>query len=125
MIGLLINYRVIINLDFPLIATFLFMFASLTKLSLIIPQNLLTPLLETPTSTYLLTVALSQIVSNLPATLILAQHTSLWQPLTIGVNAGGSILITGSLANIITLRLVGNEVIRLQKKQWPYSLQLF
>jgi len=114
MISLLINYRVIINLDFTLIATFLFMFASLTKLSLIIPQDIMTPLLKTPLTTYLLGISLSQALSNVLTTLILIPHTKLWKPLLMGVNAGGCGLVTASLANLITLRLLRKGLRRLQ-----------
>ncbi len=59
----------------------------------------------TPLRTYTYALLLSQAISNVPATVLLAGHTPYWHPLAYGVNIGGTILIWGSLANIITLRL--------------------
>jgi Na+/H+ antiporter NhaD/arsenite permease-like protein len=50
-------------------------------------------------------IVLSQIVSNVPAAIFLAQFTDDWIALAWGVSVGGFGLAIGSLANLIALRL--------------------
>ncbi|NYE22490.1 SLC13 family permease [Pigmentiphaga litoralis] len=52
---------------------------------------------------------LSQIISNVPATVFLSQFTKEWQTLLIAVNVGGYGLAIGSMANLIALRLEGSK----------------
>lgn len=47
----------------------------------------------------------SQVISNVPATLVLARFTDDWQALAWGATVGGFGLAIGSLANLIALRL--------------------
>ena len=48
---------------------------------------------------------LSQIMSNVPATILLSQYSSDWQHLAWGADVGGFGLVIGSLASLIALRL--------------------
>lgn len=52
---------------------------------------------------------LSQVISNVPATVFLSQFTKEWQTLLIAVNVGGYGLAIGSMANLIALRLEGSR----------------
>ena len=54
-----------------------------------------------------LAAGLSQAVSNVPAAVMLARLTppGEWWALALGVNLGGALLVTGSLANLIVVRL--------------------
>jgi Na+/H+ antiporter NhaD/arsenite permease-like protein len=52
---------------------------------------------------------LSQVISNVPATVFLSQFTKAWQTLLIAVNVGGYGLAIGSMANLIALRLEGSK----------------
>jgi Na+/H+ antiporter NhaD/arsenite permease-like protein len=47
---------------------------------------------------------LSQIISNVPAAVLLSHFTGAWQPLLVGVNIGGAGTLVGSLASLITLQ---------------------
>ena len=69
---------------------------------------------------YIYALLLSQVVSNVPATIILAPHTRDWLPLALGVNIGGVFLLTGSLANILALRVTGARADRFQALLLPY-----
>ena len=89
----------------PLIFTFMLMFASFNELSRLIPTAVLDHVLLSPISTYLFSIGLSQLISNVPATLIIENHVNNWIPLAVGTNVGGCGVITGSLANLITIRL--------------------
>lgn len=55
-------------------------------------------------------VGVSQIMSNVPAAIVLSQFTTAWQPLLLGVNIGGVGTPLGSLASLITI----NEYTRLR-----------
>lgn len=46
----------------------------------------------------------SQVISNVPAAVILSHFTDAWQPLLIGVNIGGAGTFVGSLASLIAIR---------------------
>lgn len=47
---------------------------------------------------------LSQIISNVPAAVLLSHFTGAWQPLLVGVSIGGAGTLVGSLASLITLQ---------------------
>ena len=59
-------------------------------------------------------IALSQIISNVPATFLLADFNVNWVVLAYSVNIGGAGIVTGSLANLIALRLVDSKKIFLR-----------
>ena len=52
----------------------------------------------------LVSAGLSQIISNVPAAVLLSHFTGTWQPLLVGVNIGGAGTLVGSLASLITLQ---------------------
>ena len=53
---------------------------------------------------------LSQIISNVPATVLLSNLYSNWLPIAYGVNVGGNGTLIASFANLITLRLSDKKV---------------
>ncbi len=57
----------------------------------------------------LISALLSQVISNVPATIVLSGFTHNYSALSWGVNLGGNGLIPASLANIIALRLAGGR----------------
>lgn len=52
----------------------------------------------------LVSAGLSQVISNVPAAVLLSHFTGAWQPLLVGVNIGGAGTLVGSLASLITLQ---------------------
>ncbi len=54
---------------------------------------------------YLAGIAASQVVSNVPAAILLAEYSRDWRVIAYAVNVGGFGLMIGSLANIIALRM--------------------
>ncbi len=46
----------------------------------------------------------SQMISNVPAAVVLSHFTEAWQPLLVGVNIGGAGTFVGSLASLIAIR---------------------
>jgi Na+/H+ antiporter NhaD/arsenite permease-like protein len=58
---------------------------------------------------YFSSIALSQVMSNVPATVLLSPFTTDWRELLYGVNAGGCGTIIASLANLLGWRIYVRE----------------
>jgi len=99
------------RLDWPLLLVFLLMFVDL-RLVAMMPAiaDWLTHLgLDHAGNLYLAGAGLSQLISNVPATILLSGHSPDWRALAWGVDMGGFGLAVGSLANLIALRLAGTR----------------
>ncbi len=86
--------------DWALVMTFAFIFIDFRELALLLPLH--PPCSEEGVVLY--STLLSQVIGNVPATVLLSTKEALWLPLAVGVNAGGVGFITGSLANLIAVR---------------------
>lgn len=99
--------RVLLNIDWSLLAVFIVMFIDvhlLTRLPALQPTiDALGHLSEG--KLYLVAVGLSQAISNVPATILLLQKAPPGDVLAWAVNIGGFGLLPGSLANLIALRM--------------------
>ena len=92
------------ELDFSLLATFVCFFLVSGNLGRVeAVRTCLQGLLEK--STLLTSAAASQIISNVPAAVLLSTFTDQWKPLLLGVNVGGLGTPIASLASLITLKL--------------------
>lgn len=95
--------KALARVDYGLLATFLcfFVFAgNMARIPLF--ETALSPLMD---QWGLLVSALtSQVISNVPAAVVLSHFTSDWAPLLVGVNIGGAGTFVGSLASLITIR---------------------
>jgi len=121
---LLTRPRILLSLDYLLLASFALMFIDFRILGRLLALVLsgLTGLGTVPT--ILVAAGLSQLVSNVPATILLLNHVKAWRLLAYGVNLGGVGLVTGSLANLIAIRLSGISVNKLHKYLLPYFAAL-
>ncbi len=117
---LAVKRKIITTIDYGLILTFSLMFIDFGEISKLIGFYGLIPKLNTDVNTLLTSAFLSQLISNVPATITLINHVSLWGPLALGVNIGGVGLIIGSMANIITLRLIKLKLTKFHKYSLPY-----
>jgi Na+/H+ antiporter NhaD/arsenite permease-like protein len=99
------------RLDWALLATFAAIFLALGHLTSLPGIQALAHRLDwnAPMTLYLGSVALSQLISNVPATVLLSHFASSPVTLAIGANVGGFGLVIGSLANLIALRLEGKR----------------
>jgi Na+/H+ antiporter NhaD/arsenite permease-like protein len=102
--------RVLMRLDWALLATFALMFVVVHQLvALPWVAGLMSQLpMDQPLPAYLVAIATSQVISNVPATLLLADGTqplAAFAALAVGVNVGGYGFVLGSMANLIALRL--------------------
>jgi len=96
--------------DWPLLMLFMVMFIDFRVISDIpaISDLIVT---ASPQGTFGTSILLSQVMSNVPATIFLSNLTDNWRILAWGANVGGSGLAIGSLASIIALRLYGGREI--------------
>lgn len=104
----LVAYRqVVAQIDWALLLVFMLMFIDLRLVAAASPVQALFAGagLDQASHLYLAALAASQVISNVPATILLAQYSPDWRTLAFGVNAGGAGLAIGSLANIIALRM--------------------
>lgn len=107
----LLDRKLLKEIDYMLLATFVCFFVVSENLGRVdsvreFLQNLLSA------STLLTAVGTSQIISNVPAAVLLSGFTDQWQPLLAGVNIGGLGTPIASLASVITLKLY---------MRWPNS----
>ncbi len=103
--------RVLLAVDWALLLLFVVMFVDLHLLAETawLRGIFATLDLGKPGVLYLTGVGASQVLSNLPAALLLAKFTPHWRVLAFAVNLGGAGLALGSLANLIALRLAGKR----------------
>ncbi|RKY99368.1 MAG: citrate transporter, partial [Candidatus Hydrothermota bacterium] len=103
--------RVLLRADWLLILLFAAVFIDFHLLSGLPPVDRVVSSLSSghPSRVFLLSAALSQLVSNVPAAVLMSKFTDKWQALAYGVNVGGNGLVIASLANLIALRLGGRR----------------
>jgi Na+/H+ antiporter NhaD/arsenite permease-like protein len=123
-VGLVFFRRVLAGVDWLLLATFAAMFTGLGHLAAlpIVQAHVGELAWRDPRITYTGGVVLSQIISNVPAAVLLRHYAPNLTLLAIAVNVGGSGLMIGSLANLIALRLDGSRGIGWRFHAWsiPY-----
>lgn len=101
---LLLNRKLLKNVDYALLATFVCFFIISGNLGRIECIDLILQRLL-GNNALLTTVAASQVISNVPAAVLLSTFTDNWQALLLGVNIGGLGTPVASLASLITLKL--------------------
>jgi len=96
----LIFDRKALRVDYALFFSFLFFFGIADNLKVILASEI-----SHSGHIFLLSALASQVISNVPATLLFAKFTLNWQALLWGVNAGGFGSLFGSLANLIAYKI--------------------
>ena len=99
--------RVLRAVDWALLAIIALMFIDLRQLAALpmVAQALAQAPIEVGWRAYLAASAASQLISNVPATILLDGHVRDLPALAAGVSVGGFGCVLGSLANLIALRL--------------------
>jgi Na+/H+ antiporter NhaD/arsenite permease-like protein len=97
--------------DWSLIAVFALMFVDIHLLTALDGmRNLLGSLThDSPRMLFAAGVLASQVISNVPATILLTQWVPANAVLAYAVNVGGFGFVLGSLANLIALRMVSER----------------
>ena len=111
LVFLLLRHEVLTRIDWGLLLVFVLMFIDLRLLAgFAVVRDAMTALgLEQARHLYLVGIAASQLISNVPAAIALADYSRDWRTLAYGVNIGGFGLMIGSMANLIALRLCGER----------------
>src|SRR5690554_7866077 len=123
--GLLFR-AVLRGVDWLLLLVFMLMFVAFGLLAGLIATDVLVAwLLARPGGVMTASVVVSQFISNVPATILLASFADDWQALAWGVSVGGFGLATGSLANLIALRLARVEGLWRGVLLWSLSGMVF
>ena len=107
---LICNKKLFKNVDYGLLLTFAGFFIFIGCLSAL-PQvsNYLKSVLSSAYSTYLAGIFSSQVISNVPAAILLSGFTANPKELLLGVNVGGLGTLTASLASVISFKLYKNS----------------
>ncbi|MBD8872437.1 SLC13 family permease [Rhodanobacter sp. DHB23] len=113
----LIARHVPARIDWLLLATFVAIFLCLGHFAELplVRHGLDRLALDRPLTLFACGIAISQVISNVPATVLLLDRAHDATALAVAVNVGGAGLAIGSLANLIALRLANQ----------PHGLRLF
>ncbi len=108
---LLFYRKIILKADWVLVLLFIFIFVDIHLLSqLKIIQNLFNQLNFNNINTLFFSGAfLSQIISNVPTTVLLSHYSTDYKIIAYGVNIGGNGLLIGSFANLIALNFMKSK----------------
>jgi di/tricarboxylate transporter len=108
---MLLRPRVLAQLDWGLLLVFVLMFIDLRLLAGLggVRHAMAGLGLDQAGHLYLAGIAASQVISNVPAAIALAEYSRDWRVLAYAVNVGGFGLMVGSLANLIALRMSGDR----------------
>ena len=106
-IFLVAHRRVLARVDWALILVFMLMFVDMRLIAQEPAVHALIEQLKLGDSQqlYFTGIAISQLISNVPAAILLAEYSNDWRLIAYAVNIGGFGFILGSLANIIALRM--------------------
>lgn len=105
---LLINPKLFMKVDYSLLLTFICFFIFVGNIGNInVIREFISRILTG--KEVLVSVILSQIISNVPATLMLSNFTDNYKSLLIGVNLGGLGILIGSLASLISFKFFSKE----------------
>lgn len=121
----LVGREAILSLDVPLILIFALIFVDFQEVShIIMKAGVLNTSSFNPVPMALVAALLSQVVGNVPATVMLisASPSPPWLPLAVGVNAGGTGAVIGSLANLIAVRIAGIRLRDFHRYSAPFFL---
>lgn len=122
LVMLLVARRAVFSIDWLLLVVFVLMFINLSVIGeLSVVQQAIDMMRQWPGGDISVGVLLSQTVSNVPATLLLAEQSE-WQPLAWGVSVGGFGLAIGSMANLIALRLAHQPGIWTEFHRWSLPM---
>lgn len=99
------NWRLLKHIDYSLLATFIFFFVFIGNMGRFDAfREFLSSILEGHVE--LVAILSSQIISNVPAALLLSGFTSEWSELIIGTNLGGLGTLIASMASLISYKQV-------------------
>ncbi|AEK72046.1 hypothetical protein GQS_00715 [Thermococcus sp. 4557] len=117
---LILGREALLGFDWALVLTFAFIFVDFGEIARLISGSSWLP--SGGLVLLLASAGLSQLISNVPATVVFIGSRPEWLPLALGVNLGGTGIIIGSLANLIALRISGIGIRDFHRFSIPYFL---
>ena len=119
---LICNFRLFKKVDYSLLLTFCGFFIFTKSLSTVQAfSDFINSMLSTPAKTYLTSIITSQVISNVPAALLLSGFTTNGDMLLLGVNIGGLGTLIASMASVISFKLYSNS----EQAQTPQGKKYF
>ena len=107
---LILNKKLFSQVDYSLLITFIGFFIFVGNISTMdVLKNFMEGILNSPKSTFLASVLSSQVISNVPATMLLSGFTDHFKELLLGVNIGGMGTLIASLASVISYKIYTSE----------------
>lgn len=104
-LALLINPRIMLKIDYALLLTFTGFFIFISDIQQIpLLVGIIHMVVHSETSTYFTSIISSQIMSNVPSTILVGKFTTYAQALFLGSNIGGFGSPIGSMANMLVLK---------------------
>lgn len=95
-----------LGVDYLLLLTFISFFGLANNLKSLIPFNI-----GNSGQTFLFSALASQVISNVPATLLFSKYSSQWEALLWGSNVGGFGSLVASMANLIAYKIYLNKTV--------------
>lgn len=103
---LILNKKLFKEVDYSLLLTFIGFFIFVGNISsLDVVSDFMKGILNSPSSTYFSSILASQVISNVPATMLLSGFTANFRELLLGVNIGGMGTLIASLASVISYKI--------------------
>lgn len=107
---LLFNKSLFLKVDYSLLLTFIGFFVLIGNISTLDSvKNFMEQILNSKQATFTYSIIVSQVISNVPATMLLSGFTNSVRELLLGVNIGGLGTLIASLASVISFKLYSNE----------------
>ncbi|MBR5401665.1 MAG: citrate transporter [Treponema sp.] len=119
---LICNFRLFKKVDYSLLLTFVGFFI-FTKTLSTVPAfcNFINSMLSSPIKTYITGILTSQVISNVPAALLLSGFTQNGGILLLGVNVGGLGTLIASMASVISFKIYNSS----EEAQTPQGKKYF
>lgn len=109
-IVILLNKKLFSNVDYSLLITFIGFFIFVGNISTLDSvKSFMEGLLSSGKSTFISSLISSQVISNVPATMLLSGFTNHFKELLLGVNIGGMGTLIASLASVISYKIYTRE----------------
>lgn len=114
---LFFNKKLFTQIDFSLLLTFIGFFIFVGNVSTLESVNIfMEGVLGSGKYTFVSSIVSSQVISNVPATMLLSNFTDYTKELLLGVNIGGMGTLIASLASVISYKIYTNEFEGLNNK---------
>ena len=105
LLALIINPRIMLRIDYALLLTFTGFFIFISDIQQIpAVVGIIHMFVHSEMSTYLTSIISSQVMSNVPSTILVGKFTTYAEALFLGSNIGGFGSAIGSMANMLVMK---------------------